>query len=146
MKSLNKVENSQRKELNFSEMLTKTYRRTRAKTFKVANRYENIEQAKQEVLKILDSQRNPDGYYKEYKEHFVISVDGVKYHQISNNKFGLTKNESNRDFKMLYLSNSSVEQVTISIAELVNKYNKKEVKFLEYKNTRLGDIYTQIIL
>jgi len=133
-------------ELSFSEMLNKSINKAKAKTFKIANKYENIDKAKQEVLEILDSQRNIDGYIKEYKESFVISINNIKYN-ICNDKKYLTRNKKNQELKELYL-NSVFEKgkEVISIAELINKYNKNEVRFLLHKNTRLGDIYTQIIL
>lgn len=132
-------------ELTFSEILNKSINNTKAKTFKIANKYENINQAKQEVLAILDSQRNIDGYIKEYKENFIICINGIKYN-ICNDKKYLTKNEKNQELKKLYLSSICGKGKVISIAELINKYNKNAVRFLSHKNTRFGDIYTEIVL
>jgi len=133
-------------ELKFSEILNKSINNTKAKTFKIANKYENIKDAKQEVLKIFNNQRNQDGYIAEYKNSFVIEIDKIKYHQISNNKIHLSKNQRNQELKILYLSNNNTEHKEISIAELINRYNKNAVRFLSHKNTRFGDIYTEIVL
>jgi len=133
-------------ELSFGEMLIETSRNTKAKCFKMANKHENTKEAKQKVLKILNNNRNPKGYTREYKQNFVISIDGIKY-TVNNNKTYLTKNKKNQQLKELYLHAIFGQgRGTISIAELTNKYSKKEVKFFEYHNTRLADIYREIVL
>lgn len=125
----------------FSDILTKSINKNKAKTFKTANRYSDVENAKKKVLKILADNRKVHCTSFEFKDNFIIEIDGVRYYSILNQQVDYNmKYEKNQELKILNLGKKK-----ISIAELINKYNKKEVRFLQTVEFRGQKTFTREI-